>query len=68
MEIVTVSKDFRVVLPKKVRDALGLVPGQRLMVVAQGDRIEFVVVPRVAEMKGIMKGIDSVVERDDDRL
>gem|GEM_PF-2965197 len=38
------------------------------MVVAQGDRIEFVVVPRVAEMKGIMKGIDSVVERDDDRL
>ncbi len=68
METTTVSKDFRVVIPKKVRDAVGLVPGQRLMVVAHDDRIELVVIPRLEDMKGFVKGIDSVVERDEDRL
>jgi AbrB family looped-hinge helix DNA binding protein len=42
METVVVSPTFQVRLPKAVREALGLEPGQRLRVVHYDRRIELV--------------------------
>ena len=42
METVKVSPKYQVVIPRKVREQLGIRPGQRVQVFLYGDRIEFV--------------------------
>ena len=64
---VTVSPKFQVVIPKAVREPLGIKPGQRLQVVPYGDRIELVPVRRVGEMRGFLAGMDPRFEREPDR-
>jgi len=67
MEAVTISPKFQVVIPKKVRERLHLVPGQKLQVVSFGDRIELIPQRDLREMRGFLKGIDTTVAREDDR-
>ena len=67
MEQVTVSPKFQVVIPKSVRDTLGLRAGQRLQVVLHGDRIELVPVRDIGEMRGFLAGMDARFERGPDR-
>lgn len=67
MEHVRVSPKFQVVIPKLVRESLGITPGQRLQVVPYGDRIELVPVRAIGEMRGFLSGIDTGWERDTDR-
>jgi AbrB family looped-hinge helix DNA binding protein len=68
MPRVTVSPKFQVVIPREVRDSLGLQPGEQLQVFRYGDRIELVPVRPIRQMRGFLKGIDTTVERDPDRL
>jgi AbrB family looped-hinge helix DNA binding protein len=65
METVTISPKFQVVIPKSVRDQLGLVPGQKVLAVAYGDRIELVPVRPARELRGILQGLDTSVMRDE---
>jgi AbrB family looped-hinge helix DNA binding protein len=67
MAAVTVSPKFQVVIPKEVREKLGLSPGQRIQVVVYGDRIELIPVKPVRRMRGFLKGIDTRVPREGDR-
>ena len=67
MEQVKVSPKFQVVIPKPVRESLGITPGQRLQVVQYGDRIELVPVRDIDEMRGFLAGIDTRLEREPDR-
>jgi len=67
MEQVKVSPKFQVVIPKPVRESLGITPGQRLQVVQYGDRIELVRVRDIKEMRGFLAGIDTRFEREPDR-
>lgn len=67
MQQVKVSPKFQVVIPKPVRESLGIRPGQRLQVVPYGDRIELVPVREIAEMRGFLAGMDTQIERDPDR-
>lgn len=68
MEAVKISPKFQVVIPKRLREALKLLPGQRLQVVVYGDRIEMIPLRKISEMKGFLKGIATTVEREPDRL
>ncbi len=68
METVTLSPKFQVVIPKAIRGDMGLKPGQKLQVIAHGDRIELIPVRPIREMRGFLKGIDTSVEREVDRL
>ncbi|HET9251529.1 MAG TPA: AbrB/MazE/SpoVT family DNA-binding domain-containing protein [Candidatus Eisenbacteria bacterium] len=68
MAAVTVSPKFQVVIPKEVREKLGLSPGQRIQVVVYGDRIELIPVKPVKRMRGFLKGIDTRVPREEDRV
>jgi AbrB family looped-hinge helix DNA binding protein len=68
MEAVKISPKFQVVIPKKLRDALKLSTGQKVQMVVYGNRIEMIPLRKLSEMKGFLKGIDTTVKRDSDRL
>jgi AbrB family looped-hinge helix DNA binding protein len=68
METVTVSPKFQVVIPRKVRESLGIQPGQKVQVIRYEDRIELGPVRPVRETRGFLKGIDTEVEREPDRV
>jgi AbrB family looped-hinge helix DNA binding protein len=68
MTSVTVSPKFQVVIPKEVRDSMGIVSGQKIQVLTYQNRIELIPIKPMKKMKGFLKGIDTDVERDDDRV
>jgi AbrB family looped-hinge helix DNA binding protein len=68
METVTVSPKFQVVIPQKVRKALGLKPGQKVQVIPYEGRIELLPVEPIKRARGFLKGIDTEVEREPDRV
>ncbi len=67
METVTLSPKFQVVIPKGIRERLSLAPGQKIQVIAYGDRIELIPVRPIKEMRGFLKGLDTRVDRESDR-
>jgi AbrB family looped-hinge helix DNA binding protein len=67
MDTVTVSPKFQVVIPKAVRETLGLTPGQKMQVVLYEGRIELVPVRPARRLRGFLKGIDTRVTRESDR-
>jgi AbrB family looped-hinge helix DNA binding protein len=68
METVLVSPKFQVVIPKSVRRPLGLKAGMRVQVMLYGDRIELVPVRKPKSMRGFLKGIDTKITRERDRI
>jgi len=68
MEAVKISPKFQVVIPREVREKLHLVAGQKMQVVAYGNRIELIPEREIADMCGFLKGIDTSVEREQDRI
>jgi AbrB family looped-hinge helix DNA binding protein len=67
METVTISPKFQVVIPKAIRELLGLRPGQKVHAIAYEDRIELIPVRKARQMRGFLKGLDTTVEREPDR-
>lgn len=68
VSVVTISPKFQVVIPRDVREAMQLEPGQKLQVFHAQGRIEFVPVTPMRALKGFLKGIDTDVPRDSDRV
>ncbi len=68
METVTISPKFQVVIPRAIRGDMGLKPGQKLGVIAYDNRIELIPVRPIRQMRGFLRGIDTCVEREADRL
>jgi AbrB family looped-hinge helix DNA binding protein len=67
VETVTISPKFQVVIPKSIRERLGLSPGQKVQAIAYGDRIELIPVQPAKRLRGFLKGIDTTVPREPDR-
>jgi AbrB family looped-hinge helix DNA binding protein len=67
METVSVSAKYQVVIPKAVREALGIQPGQKVQVLHYQNRIELIPIRSMREARGFLKGIDTTVEREADR-
>ena len=68
MGTVTISPKFQVVIPKEIREQLGLSPGQKVQAIVCGDRIELIPVRPAEQMRGFLKGIDTHIEREPDRV
>jgi AbrB family looped-hinge helix DNA binding protein len=68
VETVTISPKFQVVIPKEIRETLKLIPGQKIQAILYENRIELIPVRPVRQMRGFLKGIDTTVVREKDRL
>lgn len=68
MSSVKISPKYQVVIPRKVRDSLQLKPGQRVQVILYGNRIELIPERSIPEMRGFLKGINTRIKREEDRL
>ena len=68
METVTLSPKFQVVIPQAVREALRLTAGEKLRVISYADRVEFIPVRPMKQMRGYLRGMDTALTRDPDRL
>lgn len=68
VSVVTVSPKFQVVIPRDIREALGLEPGQKVQALRYQNRIEFIPVRPMRSLRGFLKGIDTSVPRDRDRV
>ncbi len=67
MDTATVSPKYQVVIPLRVRRALGVRPGQKVQVIPYEGRIELVPLGPIRKARGFLRGIDTTVERESDR-
>lgn len=68
MTEVTVSPKFQIVIPKEIRDSMGIVAGQKVQMMSYQGRIELIPLKPMKAMRGFLEGIDTTVLRDDDRV
>ena len=68
MTTLTISPKFQVVIPKAIREFLRLRPGQKVQAIVYENRIELIPVRPAKEMRGFLRGIDTAVDREDDRV
>jgi AbrB family looped-hinge helix DNA binding protein len=68
MNTVTVSPKFQVVIPRAIRKDLRLKAGEKLRVLRYADRMEFIPVRPIKQMRGFLRGMDTGIEREGDRL
>ena len=68
MPTVTVSPKFQVVIPKDVRESMGIVSGQKVQVLTYQNRIELIPIRPMKRLRGSLKGIATSVGGDNDRV
>lgn len=68
MDTVIVSADFQIEIPPLARESLGLKPGQKIQVILYNNRLEFIPVQPMSQMRGFLKGLDTTIKREDDRV
>lgn len=68
MKTVKISPKFQVTIPQRVREAMKLSPGMSFHVFQHEDRIEIIPQRRLKKMRGLLKGIDTRVPREKDRV
>jgi len=68
MTFVTVSPKYQVVIPKEVRESMGIVSGQKIQVLTYKNRIELIPIKPMEKMRGFLKGINTNVNREKDRV
>lgn len=67
MTAVTVSPKYQIVIPKEIRESMGIVSGQKIQIMSYQGRIELVPLKPMKKMRGFLKGIDTDVAREADR-
>jgi AbrB family looped-hinge helix DNA binding protein len=65
---VTVSSKYQVVIPREIRERFGIKPGEKVEIIDYDDHMEFIPVRDIRGMRGFLKGLDTSVERDEERV
>jgi AbrB family looped-hinge helix DNA binding protein len=68
MDAVIVSSKYQIVIPKEIRESMGIVSGQKIQMIAYRNRIELIPLKSISQMRGFLKGIDTEVVREGDRV
>jgi len=68
MATVTLSPKYQIVIPREIRDAFHLSPGQKVQLIPYANRIEVIPEKKISDMRGFLHGIDTLFERESDRL
>ena len=64
MSTVTISSKYQVVIPRPIREQFNLKPGQKIMFIPFNNTLRVVIVPSVDDARGMLKGIDTDVQRE----
>lgn len=68
MATVTLSTKFQIVIPIDIRKTMKLNSGIKLEIVPYENRIELIPLQPISELKGSLKGMDTNIIREKDRL
>jgi AbrB family looped-hinge helix DNA binding protein len=68
MKAVTVSSKFQVVIPREIRESMDIRPGARFQVLQYENRLELIPIKEPQDLRGFIKGIDTAVNREEDRV
>ena len=68
MNTVTLSHDYQLLIPKEIRETIGLEAGVSFEIIPYNNRIELIPIKPIRELRGIFKGIDTNIIREDDRV
>ena len=68
MNTVLVSPKFEVVIPPTIRRSLGIRPGQTVQVIQYDNRVELIPVRPMQQARGLLRGIDTTLPREPDRV
>lgn len=67
MKAVTVSPKFQVVIPRDV-ESLAIQPGTKVQILQYENRIELIPLKSPKKLRGFLKGIETSVHREQDRV
>lgn len=65
---VTVSSKYQIVIPRAIRESLGIRPGTKLHAIEFRERLELVPLKSAKQARGFLQGIDTSVDREPDRF
>jgi AbrB family looped-hinge helix DNA binding protein len=68
MTLVTLSHRLQVTIPKALREHLHLKPGDRFAVIPLKRCIHLIPLEPIASMRGFLKGIDTTIPDEQDRV
>lgn len=68
MTTITLSSKFQIVIPRDVRETMDLASGTRLIVIPYENRIELIPLKPLKELRGMLRGIDTSITREKDRI
>lgn len=64
MQTVTISSKYQISIPKKIREEQNIKPGERFVMVSLGDRIEMVRERKMEDLRGVLAGMDTSIDRE----
>ena len=68
MTTLTVSSSYQIEIPARIRESLGIHPGDRLHAIEYRGRLTLLPVESMRSARGSLKGINTEVPRDPDRV
>jgi AbrB family looped-hinge helix DNA binding protein len=68
MQTVRVSPKYQIVIPQEVRESLGIRAGEEMQILRYENRIECIPLRSIRKMRGFLKGINTDIKREKDRL
>jgi AbrB family looped-hinge helix DNA binding protein len=68
MTTVTVSTKYQVVIPEDVRKSMGVRPGEKFQVVSYDGRVQLIPLRKMRDMKGLLRGMNTSLAREADRV
>ncbi len=68
MDIVTITRDYELVIPRAARERLELAPGQTMQVLVDGDSMVLIPFRPAQARRGFLRGIETAIVRDADRI
>ena len=68
MTVVTISSRYQIVIPRDVRDQLKLRPGQKVQALPFKGRVELIPLEPIEAARGFVRGLDTTVPREGDRV
>jgi AbrB family looped-hinge helix DNA binding protein len=68
MDAVIVSSKYQILIPKEIRESMGIVSGQKIQMIVYRNRIELIPIKPISQMRGFLKGIETEVAREGNRV